>query len=131
MKLAFAAEDTIVGIICGLLLIGFIGRFFSLKLPNILYTIAFAIYVIFILLDIVNEFSDLATHFGFIIFSLLHSLVDLIISITFISYFSKLNIPFVASTLAPFLQNESFIFGIGAYLVIGNIIWLCLYPFLD
>ena len=131
MKLTFAAEDTIVGIVCGLLLIGLTGRYFSLKLADILYVIAFIIYGIFILLDIVNEFSDLTTHMGFIIFSLLHSLVDLVIALTFISYFTKWGIPYIASTLAPLLQNESFIFGIGVYLVIGNVIWLCLYPFLD
>jgi hypothetical protein len=131
MKLTFAAEDTIAGIICGLLVVGFTGRFFSLKLPNIIYTIAFAIYVIFIVLDIVNEFSDLTTHFGFIAFSILHGLIDLVISLTFISHFSKLNIPLITAKLVPFLQNESAIFYIGAYLVIGNVIWLCLYPFLD
>ncbi len=131
MKLTFAAEDTVVGIICGLLLVGFTGKFFSLKLPDIFYTIAFAIYVIFIVLDIINEFSDLTTHFGFIAFSILHGLVDLIISLIFISHFSKWNIPLITSKLVPLLQNESVIFGVGAYLVIGNVIWLCLYPFLD
>lgn len=131
MKLTFAAEDTIVGIVCGLLVVGFTGKFFSLKLPGFLYAIAFAIYVIFILLDIFNELSDLTTHFGFIAFSIIHGLVDLVISLMFISYFSKLNIPLVTSKLVPLLQNESAIFYIGAYLVVGNIIWLCLYPFLD
>ena len=131
MKLAFAAEDTVAGIICGLLIVGFTGRFFSLKLPNIIYAIAFAIYAIFIVLDIINELSDLSTHFGFIAFSILHGLTDLLISLTFISYFSKLNIPLITSKLVPILQNESFIFGIGAYLIIGNTIWLVLYPFLD
>ena len=131
MKLTFAAEDTIVGIICGLLVVGFTGRFFSLKLPGFLYAIAFGIYLIFILLDIFNELSDLATHFGFIAFSILHGLADLIISLMFISHFAKLNIPLVTSKLVPLLQNENTIFYIGAYLVVGNIIWLCLYPFLD
>ena len=131
MKLLFAAEDTIIGIICGLLLIGFTGRFFSLKLSGTLYLIAFIIYAFFILLDIFNEIRDLTTHFGFIVFSLLHSFMDLGISITFISHFSGWEIPYITATFVPYLQNEAMIFYAGMFLVIGNVIWLVLYPFLD
>lgn len=131
MKLTFAAEDTIIGIICGILLIGLTGRFFSLKLADILYVIAFIIYILFILLDIVNEISDLTTHFGFMVFSLLHSLADLVIAIAFISHFSKWDIPYITPTFVPYLQNEAVIFGLGIFLVAGNVIWLILYPFLD
>ncbi len=131
MKLIFAAEDTVIGIICGLLLIGLTGRFFSLKLSDAVYMAAFAIYAVFILLDIVNELRDLTTHFGFIVFSLLHSLADLVIALAFISHFSKWEIPYITSTFAPYLQNENTIFWLGIYLVIGNIVWIVLYPFLD
>ena len=131
MKLTFAAEDTIIGIICGLLLIGLTGRFFSLKLNNILYVIVFIVYVFFILLDIVNELRDLTTHFGFIVFSLLHSLADLAIALAFISHFSKWSIPYITSTFVPYLQNEVIIFWLGVFLVVGNVVWLILYPFLD
>ena len=134
MKFTFAAEDTIVGIICGLLLIGYTGRFFSFKLGNILYVIAFAAYVFFIVLDIFNEIRDLTTHFGFIIFSLIHSFVDLLIALSFISFFSNLRIPYITQTFVPYLQGEKaagVIFGIGVFLVVGNVVWLILYPFLD
>ena len=131
MKFTFAAEDTIVGIICGLLLVGLTGRFFSLKLSNIVYVLAFIAYIIFLLLDIVNEVKDLTTHFGFIVFSLAHSIVDLGIAATFASYFSGWNLPYITATFVPYLKNEALIFYAGAFLVIGNVIWLCLYPFLD
>ena len=131
MKFIFAAEDTIIGIVCGLLLIGLTGRFFSLKLNNMLYIIAFIVYLFFILLDIFNEIRDLTTHFGFIVFSLLHSLVDLGIALAVISHFSNFNIPYITSIFVPYLQNESVIFALGLFLVIGNVIWLILYPFLD
>ena len=131
MKLIFAAEDTIIGIICGLLLIGLTGRFFSLKLSDVIYVIAFIIYGFFILLDIVNELKDLTTHFGFILFSLLHSFVDLVIALTFTSHFSGWNIPYITPTFVPYLQNEAMIFYAGAFLVVGNVIWLIMYPFLD
>ena len=131
MKLTFAAEDTIVGIVCGLLLIGFTGKFFNLKLNNFLYVIAFIVYVFFILLDLVNEIKDLTTHFGFIVFSILHSLADLAIALAIVSYFSKWNIPYITSTLVPLIQSEAMLFYAGVFLVIGNAIWLILYPFLD
>ena len=59
MKFLFEFEDAVVGIICGLLLIGLTGRFFSLKLSNAIYLIAFIIFAISIILDILFEFSDL------------------------------------------------------------------------
>lgn len=131
MKLTFAAEDTIIGIICGLLLIGLTGRFFSLKLSDIIYVIAFIVYAIFILLDIVNEIRDLTTHFGFVVFSLAHSLIDLGIALTVISHFSGWNIPYITSIFVPYLQSEANMYYAGVFLVIGNAIWLILYPFLD
>ena len=134
MKFTFAAEDTIVGIICGLLLIGYAGRFFSLKLSNILYAIAFIVYIIFLLLDIINELRDLTTHFGFILFSLIHSFVDLLIALTLASFFSGWSIPFITSRFVPYFQGENaagIFFWVGAFLVVGNVIWLILYPFLD
>jgi len=131
MKFIFAAEDTIAGIICGLLLIGLAGRFFSLKLSGFIYVLIFIVYSLFILLDIVNELRDLTTHFGFIALSLLHSLADLGIALAVISHFSKWEIPYITSAFVPYLQNGAVIFGVGAFLVIGNIIWLILYPFLD
>lgn len=131
MKLIFAAEDTIIGILCGLLLIGLTGRFFTLTFNDIVYLILFIIYAVFILLDIFNELRDLTTHFGFIVFSLLHSLIDLVIALTFISFFSGWNIPYITTIFVSYLKNELIIFYAGIVLVIGNVIWLILYPFLD
>ena len=129
MKLAFAAEDLIIGIVCGLLLVGYTGRYFSLKLGNVLYVVAFVIFIIFIVLDIVFGFSDLTTHFGFIVSSILHSLTDLILALALISFFSGFSIPYITEFLVPYLQNEAYIFGAGLFFIIGNLIWLVIYPF--
>ena len=131
MKFLFAAEDTILGIICGLLLIGLTERLFSLKLSDIIYVISFLIYGFLILLDIFNELRDLTTHFGFIAFSLLHSLIDLGIALTVISNFSGWNLPYITSLFVPYMQSQEIVFWLGAFLVAGNVIWLILYPFLD
>ncbi len=129
MKLAVPIEDLIIGIICGLLLIGYTERYFSLKLNNTVYVIAFIVYCIFIVLDIMYEFSDLTTHFGFIVFSILHNLADLVLSLAFISHFSGWNMPYITGLIVPYLQNEAFLFGAGIYLIAANVIWLVIYPF--
>lgn len=131
MKFLFEFEDAIVGIICGLLLIGLTGRFFSLKLSNTIYLIAFVIFAISIILDIIFEFSDLKVHFNFTIASLIHSIADFIIALAFISHFSGFNLPFITVNLVPYLQNEIAIFWLGVFLVAGNAVWLLLYPFFN
>lgn len=129
MKLTVAVEDLIIGIICGLLVIGYTGRFFPLKLNKYVYIAAFMIYIIFIILDILVEFSDLTTHFGFIVLSILHNLVDIVLSLAIISFFSEWSIPYITQYLVPYLQNEPFIFGAGIFLIAGNVFWLVVYPF--
>ena len=131
MKFLFEFQDAVVGIICGLLLIGLTERFFSLELSNWVYAIAFIIFAISIILDILFEFSDLRVHFNFTIASLIHSIADLIIALSFISHFSGFNIPYITSNLVPYLQNEVTVFWLGIFLVAGNAVWLLLYPFFN
>ena len=129
MKFLFEFEDAIVGVICGLLLIGLTGRFFSLELSNAIYLIAFIIFAISIILDIIFEFSDLKVHFNFTIISIIHSIADFIITLAFISYFSGFDMPYITSNLVPYLQNEITMLWLGIFLVAGNAVWLLLYPF--
>ena len=129
MKLTVPIEDLVIGIICGLLLVGYTGRYFSFKLNEIVYVIALIVYCIFIVLDIFYEFSDLTTHFGFIVLSIINNLIDLVLSISLISFFGKWSIPYITSIIVPYLQNESYLFGIGVFFVAGNLLWLIVYPF--
>ena len=129
MKAIIEVEDAIIGIICGVLLLGYAGKYFSLKLNPYVYIALFVVFIFFILLDIVNEVKDLSTHFGLIVLSLIHDFADLVISLSFISYFAKWNIPYVASYLVPYLKNEAFIGYIGMFLIIANVVWFFLFPF--
>ena len=128
MKFAIEAEDAIIGIICGLLVIAFTGRLYPLKLNEFVYVAAFAVFIIFIILDIINEFRDW-TQIGLTLLSILHNVVDLAIVLAFISHFSGLNIPYITSTLVPYLQNESIMLGAGIFLVASNALWLLTMPF--
>lgn len=128
MKFAIEAEDAVIGIICGVLLLGLAGKFFSLKLHDSIYVIAFAVFVIFIVLDVINEFKDLSS-IGLIFLSILHNLIDLAISLTFISHFTGVNIPYITQYLVPYLQNPEVIAGIGIFLIVTNALWLLTMPF--
>ena len=110
MKLSFVVEDCLVAIACGLLLIGFTGRYFSLQLPGLVYVIALVILILFILFDIFNEIKEIGTQFGFMFFSILHNIIDLGISLAYISHFGKFEIPYATSYLLPYLQGEAAMF---------------------
>ncbi|MBI2541207.1 hypothetical protein HYV80_00665 [Candidatus Woesearchaeota archaeon] len=128
MKFAIEAEDAIIGIICGLLVLAYAGRIYPLKLNNWIYVAAFAVFIIFIFLDIINEFKDW-TQIGLTLLSIAHNLIDMAISLAFISYFSGLNIPYVTSMLVPHLQNEPILLGAGIFLIATNALWLLTMPF--
>ena len=128
MKLTVPVEDLVIGIICGLLLVGYAGKFFPLKLNEYVYAAAFMIYAVFILLDTFYELSDFSTHLGFIITSVLHNIVDFALSLAVISHFGKWNIPVISQYIVPYLGEQAF-FYLGAFFVVGNAFWLIAYPF--
>ena len=130
MKLTFATEDCVVGIVVGFLLVMYAGKLYPLKLSPYVYALAFAVFMVFIFLDILHEFSDLSTHPGFILFSIVHSLVDLALSLAIISFFTGWNIPYITSIIVPYFQNEAMILYAGIFLVAGNLLWLVMYPFI-
>ena len=128
MKFAIEAEDAIIGIICGLLIITYTGKIYPLKLNEFVYVAAFAVFIIFIILDVINEFKDWS-QIGLTLLSIMHNLIDLGISLAFISHFSGLNIPYITSILVPYLQNEPIMAGAGIFLVVSNALWLLTMPF--
>lgn len=131
MKFLFAAEDTIVGIVCGLLLIGYAGRYFSLILPGWAYTIAFVLYLIVLVFDIFNELSDLSGHTLYFVISFLHTAVDILIALAFLSKFSGWTIPWITAYLGAYTVSLDITFWAGVVLIAGGTAWLIAYPFLD
>lgn len=128
MKFAIEAEDAIIGLICGLLIMTYTGKLYPLKLNGFVYVAAFAVFIIFIILDIINEFKDWS-QIGLTLLSIAHNAVDFTVSLAFISHFSGLNIPYITSILVPYLQNEPIMLGAGVFLAVSNAIWLVTMPF--
>jgi hypothetical protein len=129
MKIAIDAEDAIIGIICGLLLLGLTGTFFELELSNIVYAIAFAVFIIFIIFDVVNDLLYIASHFMVVILAMAHNAVDFVISAAFVSHFTGYDIPIITSSIVPYLQNEQVVMWAGLFLVVTNGLWLVTLPF--
>ena len=129
MKLTIEAEDALIGIICGFLLLGFTGTTFTLKLSNIAYAMSFIIFIIFIVLDVVNDLRYLVSHFKIVLLSIIHNLADFVIALAFVSHFTGYNIPIITSNLVPYLQNEQVVMWAGIFLVVTNTIWLVTLPF--
>ena len=128
MKFAIEAEDAIIGIICGLLVITYTGKLYPLKLNEFVYVAAFVVFIIFIILDVINEFKDWS-QIGLTLLSIAHNAIDFVIALAFISHFSGLNMPYITSTLVPYLQNEQILLGAGIFLAVSNAVWLITMPF--
>ena len=128
MKLTFDAEDAIIGIGVGLLVLGLSGKYFSLELNKWAYVIAEIIFAIFIVLDILNEFVKFESHPLTIFILVIHNLIDLTICAALFSKFAEYNIPYITDKLVPFLSDPVALFYIGAFLVVGNALWLVTLP---
>src|SRR3989338_7521759 len=129
MKLAFDYEDAIVGIIIGLLVLGLSGKYFSLTMNKLIYVIGFAIFIVFIILDVLYEFTQWSCSMIITFLLVIHNIIDGIISVAFISKFTGYSVPFITQYLVPLLESPANLFYIAAFLIIGNALWLVTAPF--
>ncbi|MBI2135573.1 hypothetical protein HYU06_00705 [Candidatus Woesearchaeota archaeon] len=132
IKLFFDSEDALWGMIVGALVLGLAGSLpGNIKIPfnkEILIG-ALVLYVPIILMDIGHEIHDLSRHPFFILLSILHSLVDLAIVVGFFALFFNFNLPYISEFVVPLLKNASTLIYVGYFFLVGNFIWLVLYPF--
>ncbi|HIH42218.1 TPA: hypothetical protein HA246_01100 [Candidatus Woesearchaeota archaeon] len=132
IKLFFDSEDALWGMIVGALVLGLAGSLpGNIKIPfnkEILIG-ALVLYVPIILMDIGHEVHDLSRHPFFILLSILHSLVDLAIVVGFFGLFFNFNLSYVSQFIVPLLKNASTLIYVGYFFLVGNFIWLIIYPF--
>jgi len=128
MKFAFESEDCIYGIIIGMLVIGFSGKYFNV--PNIpyLWGALFAVAVILTILDIFHTFTDLGRHPIALILVLLNNLIDGALQIAYMGKFFKFSIPKLSAFINPYLANNTYVFYIGVFFVVTSFIWLIVWP---
>ena len=128
MKLTLPVEDCIAGAIMGLLMVGLSGKFFSLTLPNTIYTLGFGVFCVFIVLDLINEVANFSGSMMIITLTFAHNIVDGILAVAFISKFTGAAIPYITQYVVPLLATPEGLFYAGAFLVVANVAWIVTAP---
>ena len=127
MKCLFEAEDSIIGIIVGLLFIGLSGVFFAL--PKFTYDTfvwggIFAISLIFTVLDVKHTFRDLSGHALLLVILLLNNAIDFVIELGMAAKMFGLNIPYITTYLTPYMESPMILLFIGVFFIGSSIFWM-------
>ena len=128
MKMIFASEDCFVGILFGALILALSEKWFNLPSAKTFLIIVIPIFIIFVVLDVVWEFSDLSRHFMFIGVSILQNIFDFVLCIGFYSLFFNFSVPII-SGYTSYLTNPVVLYYLGLFEIISHIVWLVLTPF--
>jgi len=131
MKLIFAEEDCVYGILMGIIIVGLTGKYIKIPSWPIIYGIAFSISLILSFMDIAHSFSGMHRHPGIITLHWITIVIDMILEITFITFFFNIQIPFISTVLFSFIKNNTILFYIGVYFVVSNIFWTVASPLTD
>jgi len=124
----FASEDCFVGILFGALILALSEKWFNLPSAKTFLIIVIPIFIIFVVLDVVWEFSDLSRHFMFIGVSILQNIFDFVLCIGFYSLFFNFSVPII-SGYTSYLTNPVVLYYLGLFEIISHIVWLVLTPF--
>src|SRR3989338_952557 len=122
MKALLEYEDCIVGILMGVLVLGYEGTL-AIPYAEFLLEIGSILFLLFILFDIVNEIKDPDEHLAFTLLAIVHNIIDAILMLGFIDFFFELNIPLIGEYLVPYIGNLTFVYGIGIFLIASNALW--------
>jgi hypothetical protein len=131
MKILFATEDSIYGILLAAIVLGLSGKYYNIPQLDILWGALFAIGIILTLFDIMHTFTDLSRHPIVLVGAFFNNLIDLILYVAFAAKMFVLNIPFLTQFMTSYITNPTYLFYIGAFLIITNVFWLVAWPFFD
>ncbi len=131
MKLLFASEDAVLGIVLGVLIVGFSGKYFSVPSWNILWGVLFAVGVIMTVLDVFHTLADLGRHPLVVILALLNNLIDAVFELAFMAKFFGFGIPVLSGFLNPVIAEPMYLFIIGIFFIVTSVIWLVVWPMVE
>ncbi len=130
MKLLFEAEDCLVGIGIGLLIVGLSGKYYTVPEWGVLWGIAFFFSFIMTILDVIHTFSDIGGHIVMLMILFINNAADAIIEIALAAKFLGFEIPRISAFLNPFLDRPEVMLGIGIFFIISSVFWLIYFPFM-
>lgn len=127
MKLLYELEDSVVGIIVGILILMYAGLV-SFKLPyfEFAFPAAIIIFLVMNLLDVVYFIKDMHENLKLSLISFVINIVDILINLGFLSLLFRVQIPFISEKINP-LINEQTMPLIACYLIFVNFIWIYWY----
>ena len=128
MKLIFPEEDSVFGIILGLIVLGLSGKYYKVPDLSLVYGIFFGISMLLTVADIFATFTRMHRHMAITVLNWLNNVADTVLDLAFISFFFKLNIPFITPTVVPYLASPSNLYIIGIFYVASNVFWIVLHP---
>lgn len=126
MKLGIDEIDSIAGILTGLLFLGVLYDKFITS-PALLLTVAW-VFLILAILDLLYIFID-PIGLGLKVVAWLHSLVDMVLAFAIITHLVRFKIKWF-TTLGAYVFEPNVGLIVALFLVVGNAIWLLMYPFL-
>lgn len=128
MKLLVEIEDQLAGIAAGIMVIAFTERYFKIPYSRTLLIISLIVFFIFLILDIIYNFVDIGgQHIAWMLVAQIHSLVDMALVASMLSWLTKINIPFLTENIVPYFDNPSMVLGVGFFFLISSVVWLVIY----
>src|SRR3989344_283752 len=109
MKFAFESEDSIVGIIVGLVLIGMSGNFFTLPAfpyDTFVWGLLFLGSLLFTVLDVRHTLTDMKGHPLMLIGLFVNNVIDFVVEIAMAGMFLGFSVPYISQFMIPYLTDR-------------------------
>ena len=127
MKIFHETEDTLMGIVLGILLL--LPLVFAVPFYNMVLTVALLLLFLLNILDIIHSVKEFSGYVKACTIAIVMNAVDIIINLTFLSKLYSVNMPYITD-LVPALTPLN-IGIIAGYLIIGNLLYFFMHKKLE
>ena len=127
MKFKYEAEDSFVGFIVGIVLIGLSGILFTMPKLDKVYGFIFAASFLFTIFDVIASVKDMVGHWMLIILGFINNAIDTFIEVSLAAHYLGIDIFFLRFT-EPFLTSSTYLLGTGIFIIVSSLFWLMFIP---
>jgi uncharacterized membrane protein len=127
MKLFYELEDSVVGIIAGVLLLSYSGivkiqvPYMDIVLPTVL-----GVFLVMNVLDVKHFLKDMHENVKLSLVSFAINIIDIVINLAFISKMLSIELPFISDVVWPYTSTQ-YVPVAASYIIFVNIIWIYWY----
>jgi len=131
MKLIFAEEDSVFGLITGAFIIGLSGLYYGVSFITDIAILPPIIFGIALLLTVLDFFYTLTymfeSHIVVNVLAIINIFIDLVIEAGFLVYFTKWQVP-ILSNYIEYLGDPQIVLYLGVFTFVTSAIWLIVIP---